>query len=341
MAIIEQYSARITIQSTEGKTVAAGQDMPVKEGKKFIARVRDALKDLAKFPTGRRLLSEVNSAPNGHSVTIFCAGVDSACAQANPNGIQSEVNWMIVPLRPRHKNVPLAYKSYVDKDTGEKKGQERVLKVEMAKQTILGGVVTWAQCGAELNRVLSRVGGGPENDPAAVRKGRLFAGRLLGLSEMEMTQLGRGERHMDDNTYIKICFFFYNHLSPGPGVNSQVRVTPAVRMNSQDGKYKPKVDTDSVPPAIVVGHELIHAWRMMHGRRVVRLGWEEEAMTVGLGLASGWPLTENQLRLEMKLPRRFKYDFMNVDSSVSSSLSKSWMQRTKQEAEGVTPQNRD
>jgi len=49
---------------------------------------------------------------------------------------------------------------------------------------------------------------------------------------------------------------------------------------------------------VALGHELIHAWRVLAGRVLYRYGWEEEAMTVGLPPYSNMKYTENRLRIE-------------------------------------------
>ncbi len=335
MAIIEQYSTRITIQGIEGQNVGAATDMGAKRGKAFVRNIKSALKQLVKTGTGRALVAEIEANPGGHDLVIFCSGIHSPCAQANPNGIQSEVNWSIQPLRPFHKNVPLAFRTNISADTGLKVGMQKQIKDRLADpaQGIVGGVVTWAQCGANLDALLTRIGGGVPPNPAALTKGRNFAARLVGESVAALTAMGQGTAKMSDDTYIKLCFFFYDKLAPGIGVSSQVRIAEAVKMHAADGSYNPKTDCEAAPPAVVVGHELIHAWRMMNGRRCVRNGWEEEAMTTGLAMARGWRLTENRLREELKLPNRKKYDFPMIDGNATSVFTKHLVTQTKAEAE--------
>ena len=55
----------------------------------------------------------------------------------------------------------------------------------------------------------------------------------------------------------------------------------------------------------------------MAGRRVVFNGWEEEAMTSGIGPFSNWKLTENDFRRDLNLKRRKTY----LDNTCSSELA--------------------
>jgi hypothetical protein len=79
-------------------------------------------------------------------------------------------------------------------------------------------------------------------------------------------------------------------------------------MQKLKGKTQYQVDVDAVRADVMLGHELIHAWRMMTGRRIVARGWEEEMMTVGLGPGADLPFTENKLRSEAGHPLRTSYN---------------------------------
>jgi hypothetical protein len=78
--------------------------------------------------------------------------------------------------------------------------------------------------------------------------------------------------------------YLYDFLQPGTGESCYVNFNH-LRDNLSDDhrKYLPQGLTwQNRPPAVALGHELIHAWRVMSGRVLFRYGWEEEAMTVGL-----------------------------------------------------------
>lgn len=84
--------------------------------------------------------------------------------------------------------------------------------------------------------------------------------------------------------------------------------------------YTPKVGPNAgimhtVPPAVTLGHELIHAYHSLKG--VLKSGQtimidgkstsEEEAATVGLGKYKDELYTENKLREDTNLPERLSY----------------------------------
>jgi hypothetical protein len=120
----------------------------------------------------------------------------------------------------------------------------------------------------------------------------------------------------DDNTCYKLCFTFYEYLTAGPGCDTQVRIQmPQIFEDKNKDLYaaarqriigKDKKAWNKIA-AILLGHELIHAWRMMGGRRIVDDGYDEEVMTVGFGPAAAWPLTQNALRRHLKVSTRPAY----------------------------------
>ena len=96
--------------------------------------------------------------------------------------------------------------------------------------------------------------------------------------------------YIPDDVYYPLCFLLYDYMIPGAGTNAQIRI-----MNPRTFAFDFKADVDAMPTrrytrdenallleTVVFAHELIHAWRMMAGRRVVTGGWEEEAMTTGM-----------------------------------------------------------
>ncbi len=94
--------------------------------------------------------------------------------------------------------------------------------------------------------------------------------------------------------YFKIVAHYYEYFPTGIGADTVVVCAPA--------------DDPASPDYIQLGHEMIHAWRMMTGRRIVGTNmWEEEAMTVGLSPFANLRFTENALRRDAKLPARLKY----------------------------------
>ena len=127
-----------------------------------------------------------------------------------------------------------------------------------------------------------------------------------------------------------LCFLLYDYMIPGAGTNAQVRI-----MNPTTFAYDFKKDVAEIKTmpankaalsleAVVFAHELIHAWRMMAGRRVVTDGWEEEAMTTGIGPFAGWRLTENVIRGDFGLKSRTSY----ASPTHSSNLATLWADGT-------------
>lgn len=88
---------------------------------------------------------------------------------------------------------------------------------------------------------------------------------------------------------------------------NQVMYTPKV------GKEVGKIQT--LPPALTLGHELIHALHALKGTNKSgsmididgKQTSEEEAYTVGLGKYMYDLYTENRLRKELSMPRRESY----------------------------------
>jgi hypothetical protein len=126
-----------------------------------------------------------------------------------------------------------------------------------------------------------------------------------------------GEKAIDDKTYYTISFLFYDFLTPGVGCATSIRFQPydSFRRDFQGdfgeleiGRMETKRNLWRNLMAVILGHELIHVWRMMTGKRLVFAGaWEEEAMTTGVGPFLNWTPTENSLRQEFRMPLRDKY----------------------------------
>jgi len=332
MPVTFAYSPAITIAGTEGSHAANAVALPNREANAFIKNVRAAFKRLDKLGTGHALITAINS--SGHHVTIFRSATDpkkpnewlGACSQGNPEGIATEIACSIVSFRPRSKNLPIVgnlmqkkgERPANNRDQGAYKPFYDTYKADLAA---LGGsaLQSKAQAAGELDVVLTRAGNGD------LARGRRMAEMLTNVSVANLAAMAQGTQSISDNVYYKICFFFYDFLTPGPGVNTCVRLPPEVRMAGLQGGYKPKTDSTAVPPEILLGHELIHSWRMLVGRRVVRQGWEEEAMTTGLGMFRPWKFTENRLRSEAGLPLRSTYN----DGTLSSYFGNNLKQATE------------
>jgi len=313
------YSGSLTICGLEGTHVSGATAIPQKDAQTFINGVCKALKRLDKLRTGHDLLQEIDA--SGHHCKIFLASMKNSteyndnCAQADPDGTASEVACSIVSFRPRHHNLPISG-TKISKKQGMASGRAKSQAEQDYKRDLraAGALQKKDKAAPELDVVLRRAGNGD------LTRGRALASLLTGVSTADLISMAQGTRKITDNEYYKLCFYFYDFLSPGPGIDTCVRLSPALKLDAPDGSYKPKANFMAVPPEIVLGHELIHAWRMMTGRRVVRQGWEEEAMTTGIGLFRPWKFTENRLRSEGGYPCRPTYSNGIISSYFGNNM---------------------
>ncbi len=123
---------------------------------------------------------------------------------------------------------------------------------------------------------------------------RDIAAAIMGLERSDLDDIELGLKQLPSGAYIRFAMFFYDHLDPGDGCSVALRFDPDQSKGT---------DTD----LIILGHELIHAWRMVRGMRIFSGGWEEEAMTTGIPPFMNMKFTENKLRLEHGLPLRTSY----------------------------------
>lgn len=314
-----QYSRAITIHDFEGTELGNGNTIADKKrAKTFLTNVKNALDGLKKLTTGRTLLDEIDD--TGKTVDIICAGPGKdGCAMTKPNGnFASQYAAQIVSFRPTVLNLEQG-----TKDRSSNKG-------------IAGRTVDMPSRGEEYHlKKVAELRGFEETDENMapefaniMKRARAkyptpfkTLSQLTGVERIKLLNMAVGKERIDDDTYFKICVYMYDFLTPGEGCNTVVRLVFDVGLAGTDGKRNYKKSADAVEPRIMAGHELIHAWRMMTGRRLVRSGWEEEAMTVGLGFAAGWRITENRLRLEAGQPRRPNYSGL---TQVSSNWAAGW-----------------
>lgn len=287
-----------------------GKAMGMEQGRKFVQFITGCLNKLQTLPTGRRVVSEIDA--SGKKVSIFsCPRATEGGSTGNAkltatfpesDGVYDLVNCQIRPFRPAQLNVP------IDSDPSTIAARKDRLKGTGQPQTS-------KEAAPELFRILLRA---KQKYP----KPGAFLSQIVGKSQRELLDIVYGRALMDSDTYFKICLHFYEFLTPGPGVNTHIRMEWQEEFRgSSDGKFDPKKDYNDAPAFLVLGHELIHAWRMMQGRRIVDGGWEEEAMTTGIGPFAGWAVTENALRSEAGLPKRPYYGACpTVGSATTASI---------------------
>lgn len=126
---------------------------------------------------------------------------------------------------------------------------------------------------------------------------RDIAAAMMGIERSDLDDIELGLKQLPSEAYIRFAMFFYDHLDPGDGCSVGLRFDPDQSKGT---------DTD----LIILGHELIHTWRMVRGMRIFTGGWEEEAMTTGIPPFMNMKFTENKLRLEHGVPLRTSYTQM-------------------------------
>ncbi len=123
---------------------------------------------------------------------------------------------------------------------------------------------------------------------------RDMAAALLGITRSDLDDIELGLKQLPPEAYHRFAMAFYDHLDAGDGCSVGLRFDPDQAAGT---------DTD----LIILGHELVHTWRMVSGMRIFLGGWEEEAMTTGIPPFMTMKFSENKLRLEQGLPLRTKY----------------------------------
>ncbi|MEO8859736.1 MAG: M91 family zinc metallopeptidase [Burkholderiaceae bacterium] len=289
--ITHHYNRNIRIVGGSGDTLQKAIVIPsVKAQTAFIDLVSELLEQLQQLMTGAELIAAI--ANTGKSVTIFLDGNGKgSCAQMNPENTNSFANRLVKSFRPPSKG------SYAEKfvekpQTGTWMSATPRRRDDATQDEKLKFYRYYTQ---ELSRVIDR-------SPLS----RDMVGRLIGMTGQDVKDMEWGRKVIDDPTYYKLSYVLYEWLTPGPGIHTQIRFDASV--NPQHEGAKPQLNWEVAPLHIALGHELIHAWRMMAGRRLVPItGWEEEAMTVGLPPFASMRLTENLLRVQSGAAVRFKY----------------------------------
>ena len=318
-------------------TDPSGKAMDMKEFEPFRDHVVDLMTVVASAKAGRRLfqyLDATNKRVRVHSGADF---QDNAC-KMDPNTADNGKNSSILSFRPAHHNNPLGLKGSEKAWRGLDPTDDRSATKANVKQQVagFGMAVTKAETAPVLDAVLARTQMGntlsPQMSNTRFSKPKEQLPKRLNISAAAFKDMYEGRAYIPDDVYYPLCFLLYDYMIPGAGTNAQVRI-----MNPMTFAYDFKNDIDAIKAkkatreqkaitleAVVFAHELIHAWRMMAGRRVVTGGWEEEAMTTGIGPFSGWRMTENVVRGELGLHTRTSY----ASPTHSSNIAMSWSDGT-------------
>jgi Effector protein len=304
----------------QGKSLAQGKVLDMGEFVPFRDRIVVLLEKIRATNTGVLLFQTILK--TGKTVRIHTGDDwDDNAAKMDPNISANGVAAAVKPFRPAHYNVELTLKGNEKAWRGQDIRDDRsVQKAQIkAQMATLGQATHKAETAPVLKAVLNRTHLGMNLDPQ-ITNNRFInpmtqLPQRLNISANDFDDMVNAMRYMPDAVYYPLCFLLYDYMLPGAGTDTQVRVMNAKTfehdfnndLQSESKMTRGKQETAVRLDAVVLAHELIHAWRMMSGRRIVSGGWEEEAMTSGIGPFSSWRMTENSFRSDLGLKQRRTY----------------------------------
>jgi hypothetical protein len=325
----------IEIVGWKGRAITPpGKVMEMAEFAVFRDRIVQILEQVRATSSGRLLFSSI--LVTGKKIRIHSAeNAEDNAAKMDPNVVSNGAAASIKSFRPAHHNVDLAVKGSEKAWRGQVPGDDRsvqkaAIKAQMAS---LGLPTKKADTVGFLGAVLNRAHLGMALNPEVTRnKFRHPHAELpvrLGISANAFDNMAAGLEYMPDDVYDPLCFLLYDYMLPGSGTDAQVRIMTedmfqhdfASELKAESKLLRKSSDTSIRLQAAIMAHELIHAWRMTAGRRVVAGGWEEEAMTSGIGPFSNWRMTENSFRADLGLKHRKSYANPRHSSELMQTLS--------------------
>ena len=336
--ITYQYNkcGAIQVVGWMGKRLDQGREMTRPEFLPFEERMRGHLDRISGTRTGKLLFESL--VRTGKTVKIHAGNDwDDSAATMNPNLVQNGPSAAIQPFRPAHHNVNLDIKGSEMAWRGQVPTDDRTAKVQQIKQQMiqLGQKTRKAETAPVLRAILNRTHLGMTLEPKLTNNRFLNPmtqlPERLNIGANAFHDMASGFAYMPDGVYYPLCFLLYDYLLPGPGMNTQIRFANNMTFDhdfKNDFKKENKLtrsnqETQNRLGAAVLAHELIHAWRMMAGRKVVAGGWEEEAMTSGIGPFSNWRLTENRFRADLGLSTRMTYAANTHSSELMAGIHQS------------------
>jgi hypothetical protein len=306
MAINAWYSPGIRIYGKKGPSFVTGADMSSAEASAYIATAKKWLEQLKKLPTGAALLQEIDASgricyimegpnPMANKAMLFSTDpAPSTLVATDPTKqrvlqdlLRKQLGGMAAPITPP-KKILIQDKEVQSAAYASLKGQLAAIGAPQHKTDTSGNLVT----------LTTNMRAGGISNPI------VSLSTCTGRSTLEVQDWLMGVDSPDRDSYFRIVAAYYEYFPRGAGVDTVVLLAAGADAHT--------------PDYIQLGHELIHAWRMMTGRRIVGgNSWEEEAMTVGLAPFAGLRFTENALRRDARLPARLKYGGMVAASSES------------------------
>lgn len=327
---ILQLSRSISVETVHGSRYKHGgayAAQPIdnkKEQDHFLGVVKSAFKKLTKLPTGRRLVAEMDG--SGHTCVIFRGDEfnGGAAIMQDTGNIRATLERYALPLSD--------YGTMLisdDFDTTAVDPRTEIPKRVGAVRDYYDGQFTDTEIDMRTNNYVFQT---IYNRIERKHQDALtFMSRTTGVSRQKIDAYRFGEERITTSDNFRLSLGLYNWLIPGVGADTAVRLTPGIGIKSDNkvsvskwlkGKSQYDLDVDAVRADIMLGHELVHAWRMMTGMRIVAKGWEEEMMTVGLGPGAWLPYTENKLRMEAGHPLRTSYN-LSPSTTAGSNIKMS------------------
>ena len=265
--IVPKQSAKLYNEATDMERVA---------GQKFVDDIYEMLEELYKKPLGKSLLDKIEAA--GKDVIIYKNFHQRAVPASKGVAAISGVGAKGSAALPYPATAENEIKRFVKLRqiptiavTALKKNNSEYVPPDMVNY------------GAEFHKVLE-----------ASRMKRSIAAVLIGIKEEDLDEIEHGRKQLPEEAYGRFAMAFYQWLTPGEGCDVGLRFD-----NDQS--------TVDDPAFIILGHELVHVWRMVTGVRIFKGGWEEEAMTTGLPPFLNMEFSENKLRAENNKTIRTSY----------------------------------
>lgn len=309
-------SKAITVETVHGSqykrsgAYVANRITDATEENEFLEHVTAAFDKLVSSTTGRLLVDEIDN--SGHTCVVFRGDAfnGGAAILQDVGDKRATVDRYALPLSD--------YATMCIGDDYDITGLELANQIARSKQNVRdynNPVLTDDEKSYKDNNyiflalynILDRKFGNATN----------YISGKTGVAADDIEAFRFNDRRMTPSENFRLSLGLYEHLFQGKGADTAVRLIPGIALEGNKtltffqkrrGKTKYQIDVDAVRADVMLGHELVHAWRMMTGRRIVARGWEEEMMTVGLGPAASLRFTENRLRAEAGHPLRTSYN---------------------------------
>ncbi len=323
----------IEIVGWQGSALSNGKVLSMGDFAPFRDRIVERLEKIRNTSAGRRLFAAIHATGKNVRIHVGDDYQDNA-AKMDPNTTDNGVNAAVKPFRPAHHNVELALKGSERAWRGLDARDDRTTQKSQIKtqMSVLGMPTRKSETAPIFQSVMNRTHLGMTLDPPITHnrfvRPMVELPRRLNISPSEFDDMANGMKYIPDDVYYPLCFLLYDYLIAGSGTNAQIRVMNQMTFDhdfaadiQKESKFtRSRQETAIRLDAVVLAHELIHAWRMMAGRRIVSGGWEEEAMTSGIGPFMSWTLTENSFRADLGLSKRKEYANNRHSSELMQNL---------------------